>query len=161
MAKGINIYFDQVGNKEEQNLLEDLVIESIQIHGINCFYLPRTLVNEDELYGEDTLSKFNFATPIEMYLESLDGFTGDGDFISKFGLEIRDSINLTVSKKRFRETMNESTYYDIDIPREGDLIYFPISKGLFEIKFAARAIFKNNTTVRTCAAYGAYSTSGG
>lgn len=137
---GVNKYFDQVGNRPEQNLLEDLVIESIQIHGINCFYVPRTLVNEDELYGEDTLSKFTFATPIEMYLESMDGFQGDGDFISKFGLEIRDSINLTVSKKRFKETMNESTYFSIDKPREGDLIYFPISNGIFEIKFVEHEV---------------------
>ena len=140
MARGVNIYFDQVGNRPEQNLLEDLVIESIQIHGINCYYIPRTLVNEDTLFGEDTLSEFKYATPIEMYLESMDGFTGDGDFISQFGLEIRDSMSLTVSKKRFKETMEESTYSDITRPREGDLIYFPISNGVFEIKFVEHEV---------------------
>ena len=92
-------------------------------------YIPRTIVNKDELFGEDTISKFEGGTQIEMYVESVDGFEGDGDFISKFGLEIRDSISLVVSKKRFVQEIANGR------PLEGDLIYFPLTKGLFEIKF--------------------------
>ena len=97
-------------------------------------YIPRTLMNEDKLFGEDTQSKFDDGYSLEMYIESADGFEGDGDFVSKFGLEIRDSVSLIFSKKRFEQvvTVNEAS---IPKPREGDLIYFPLSKGLFEIKF--------------------------
>lgn len=97
-------------------------------------YIPRTLMNEDKLFGEDTQSKFDDGYSLEMYIESADGFEGDGDFVSKFGLEIRDSVSLVFAKKRFEQvvTVNEAP---IQKPREGDLIYFPLSKGLFEIKF--------------------------
>lgn len=125
MAK--NPYFKHTNN--EQQIVEDLTIEAIKIHGEDMVYIPRTLVNKDELFGEDTISKFEGGTQIEMYVESVDGFEGDGDFISKFGLEIRDSISLVVSKKRFTQEVASSR------PLEGDLIYFPLTKGLFEIKF--------------------------
>ena len=92
-------------------------------------YLPRTVNNKDELFGEDTISSFEDSFFIEMYIASVDGFGGDGDFISKFGLEIRDTVELIVAKKRFQY---ES---DMDRPREGDLIYLPLTRGLFEIKF--------------------------
>ena len=94
-------------------------------------YIPRTLVNEDELFGEDTISKFTEGNAIEMYIESVDGFEGEGDFISKFGLEIKDTMSLIVSRKRFEEQLGHVATR----PREGDLIFFPLSKGLFEIKF--------------------------
>jgi hypothetical protein len=125
MAK--NPYFKHTNN--EQQIVEDLTIEAIKIHGEDMVYIPRTIVNKDELFGEDTISKFEGGTQIEMYVESVDGFEGDGDFISKFGLEIRDSISLVVSKKRFVQEIANGR------PLEGDLIYFPLTKGLFEIKF--------------------------
>ena len=124
-----NSYFTR--QNSERNVVEDLTIESIKIHGLDMVYIPRTLVNEDTIFGEDTLSKFTAGNYIEMYLESVDGFGGDGDFYSKFGLEIRDTVSLVVSKKRFETVMSSTTTK----PREGDLIYFPLSKGLFEIKF--------------------------
>jgi len=124
-----NSYFTR--QNSERNVVEDLTIESIKIHGLDMVYIPRTLVNEDTIFGEDTLSKFTAGNYIEMYLESVDGFGGDGDFYSKFGLEIRDTVSLVVSKKRFEQVMSSTTTK----PREGDLIYFPLSKGLFEIKF--------------------------
>ena len=124
-----NSYFTR--QNSERNVVEDLNIESIKIHGLDMVYIPRTLVNEDTLFGEDTLSKFTQGNQLEMYLETVDGFGGEGDFYSKFGLEIKDTVSLVVSKKRFEEVMSSVTTK----PREGDLIYFPLSKGLFEIKF--------------------------
>jgi hypothetical protein len=125
MAK--NPYFKHTSN--EQQIVEDLTIEAIKIHGQDMVYIPRTLVNKDELFGEDTISQFTGGVQLEMYVESVDGFEGDGDFISKFGLEIRDSISLIMSKKRFQQEVSATR------PLEGDLIYFPLTKGLFEIKF--------------------------
>jgi|TARA_R110002096_G_scaffold171321_4_gene344107 hypothetical protein len=125
MAK--NSFFKHTSN--EQQVVEDLTIESIQIHGQDMVYIPRTLVNKDDLFGEDSISKFESGTEIEMYIESVDGFEGDGDFISKFGLEIKDSMSLVVSKKRFEQELAMTR------PLEGDLIYFPLTNGLFEIKF--------------------------
>ena len=100
MAK--NSYFRDVSS--ENDLLHDLTIESIKIHGRDMVYIPRTLVNEDQLFSEDTISKFENGVEIEMYINSIDGFGGDGDFISKFGLEIRDSVELILSKRRFEES---------------------------------------------------------
>jgi hypothetical protein len=124
-----NSYFTR--QNSERNVVEDLTIESIKIHGLDMVYIPRTLVNEDTIFGEDTLSKFTAGNYIEMYLESVDGFGGEGDFYSKFGLEIKDTVSLVVSKKRFESVMSSTTTK----PREGDLIYFPLSRGIFEIKF--------------------------
>ena len=124
-----NSYFAR--QNSERNVMEDLTIESIKIHGVDMVYIPRTLVNEDTLFGEDTLSKFTEGNVIEMYVDSVDGFEGEGDFISKFGLQIKDSVSLVVSRKRFESVLGHVTTR----PKEGDLIYFPLSKGLFEIKF--------------------------
>lgn len=124
-----NSYFAR--QPSEQNVIEDLTIETIKIHGFDMVYIPRTLVNEDELFGEDTISKFTEGNQIEMYIESVDGFEGEGDFISKFGLQIKDSVSLILSQKRFDETMG----HKLTRPNEGDLIYFPLTQGLFEIKF--------------------------
>jgi|TARA_R110002074_G_scaffold169193_4_gene330884 hypothetical protein len=120
--------------KGEQDVIEELTVEMIKIHGHDFVYLPRTLVKEDELFGEDVLSKFSNGIEIEMYIDSVDGFEGEGDFISKFGLEIRDSMSLVLSKKRFTEEVTP-VVTDVLNPREGDLIYFPKTGGMFEIKF--------------------------
>jgi len=131
-----NLYFNNYGNFQEQSLIEDLIIESIKIYGIECFYLPRTMVSEDNLFGEDELSKFDNAYPIEMYIKSVDGFEGDGDFLSKFGLEIRDEMMLTVSQRRFGEEIQISdTTESAGRPVEGDLIYLPLNGKIFEVKF--------------------------
>ena len=124
-----NSYFSR--QNSERNVMEDLTIESIKIHGVDMVYIPRTLVNEDTIFGEDTLSKFTEGNVLEMYVDSVDGFEGEGDFISKFGLQIKDSVSLIVSRKRFENVLGHVTTR----PKEGDLIYFPLSKGLFEIKF--------------------------
>ena len=136
-----NLYFNNFDFSQEQILLEDLIIESIKVYGIECYYLPRTLVKEDELFGEDALAKFEFAYPIEMYIKSVDGFQGDGDFLSKFGLEIRDSMILTVAKRRFEDEVHISDTTPVNEeqgigrPSEGDLVYFPLNGKIFEVKF--------------------------
>ena len=127
-----NSYFRP--SKLDQRLIEDLVVESIKIHGHDFVYMPRTIVKLDELFGEDVQSKFDDGLNIEMHIESVDGFEGEGDFISKFGLEIRDSVSLSVSKKRFAEVAAQIDSPAITRPREGDLLYFPLTNGIFEIK---------------------------
>jgi len=132
----VNHYFNNYTNSMEQVLIEDLIIESIRIYGMEVFYMPRTIVNEDLLFSEDTLSTFDTAYPIEMYIKSVDGFEGDGDFLSKFGLEIRDAVTLTVARRRFSEEMEDiETTKDIGRPAEGDLIYLPLNGKIFEVKF--------------------------
>ena len=117
----------------DQNLIEDLIVESIKMYGFDMLYIPRTLVNEDDLFGEDTISKFENAVEIEMYISTVDSFEGDAEFISPLGLEIRDSATFVVSQRRFKEAVSHLS--DINIPREGDLLYFPLSNSLFEIKY--------------------------
>ena len=133
----------------EQRLIEDLVAESIQIYGVECFYIPRTLVNEDLLFTEDALSKFDNAYQLEMYVKNVDGFEGDGKFLSKFGLEIRDEMTLTVSQRRFSEEVLESTD-NTNEPIEGDIIYFPLNKKMFEVKFVDHeSIFYQMGSIQT------------
>lgn len=124
-----NLYFQNVTSHAEQELINSLTSEVIQIHGMDVFYLPRTLVKEDLIMGEDVLSKFSTAYEIEMYLKTTEGFGGEGDLVSKFGLDVRDEVIFTVHKDRFELAT------DMAKPLEGDLVYIPISKGLFEIKF--------------------------
>lgn len=113
----------------EQLLVEDLVIEAIQMYGMDLFYLPRESRDEfDMLYGEDVLKTYTKAYPIEMYIENFTGMEGEGDFISKFGLEIREEIRMIVSRRRFKATIP-----DLIRPNEGDLIYIPIFTSFFEI----------------------------
>ena len=129
-----NLYFNNFPANQitsEQLLIEDLVIEAMQIHGMDVFYMPRMNVSEDDLlYGENTTKQYRKAYPIEMYLENVTGMEGEGDFISKFGLEIRDEIQLLVSRRRFAATV-----YNAGRPKEGDLIYLPLLQNFFEITF--------------------------
>ena len=124
-----NLYFQNVTSHAEQELVNSLTSEVIQIHGMNVFYIPRTIVKEDLLLGEDVLSKFSTAYEIEMYLKSTEGFGGEGDLVSKFGLDVRDEVIFTVHKDRFELAT------DMLKPLEGDLLFLPMNKGLFEIKF--------------------------
>ena len=131
-----NFYFNNFPAEQitsEQLLVEDLVIEAMQIHGMDVFYLPRTSRDSvDMLYGEDTLKQYVTAYPIEMYLENVTGMDGEGDFISKFGLEIRDELSLLVSRRRFKYATGAS---NLIRPREGDLVYIPLIQNFFEITF--------------------------
>ena len=130
-----NVYFSH-GTRNEQYLLEDLVVESISIWGQEFYYIPRTLVAKDEILGEDRLSKFKDAYPIDMYLESVDGFEGQGAFIQKFGLMMEQSATLSVARRTWERVVGKHGATILpNRPCEGDLLYFPLTKGLFEIKF--------------------------
>lgn len=138
----LNTYFNQGGGLNstgytlEQQLVESLYTEAIKIYGFDIYYIPRTIVNLDKIFEEDELSKFTSAHPIEMYLQSVDGFEGEGDFLSKFGLEIRDRASFVVVKSRWSAAVDDNASLIIEgRPNEGDLLYFPLTKALFEIKF--------------------------
>jgi hypothetical protein len=130
-----NVYFSH-GTKNEQYLIEDLIIESLKIYGNEFMYIPRTLVSKDEILGEDRLSKFTSSFPIEMYFENVDSLDGQGAFIQKFGLMMEQSATLVVARRRWDQLVGRYGQTIIPTrPCEGDLIYFPLTKGLFEIKF--------------------------
>ena len=130
-----NVYFDH-GNTNEQRLYEDLIIEQLQIYGQDVYYLPRTIVNEDQILGEDTASKFTSAYAIEMYVENQDGFEGEQEIIRKFGVELRDDVSLVVSKTRWEKVLEaENNLIESSRPNEGDLIWFPVVNAFFEIQF--------------------------
>lgn len=114
-------------------LLENLVIESIKIYGHDVYYVPRKLNNYDEVYGADDQSSYEIAYPIEMYIKSIDGFGGDQEFLSKFGVEIRNQVVFSVARRIFNEEVGE---FSTQIrPNEGDIIYFPLNQRAFQIKF--------------------------
>ena len=102
-----NVYFNNFGYAREQDLVENLTIESIKIYGHNLKYIPKTAVKQDPLFGEDTLSTYDDAVDIEMYIKNVEGFEGEGDFLSRFNLEIRDQVTFTVARKRFDQARSE------------------------------------------------------
>jgi len=126
-----NVYFNHFDSTPEQDLHQDLIIEAIKNYGIDVYYLPKQYINEDVLYGEDTISEFNQAHLIEMFIKTVDGFEGEGDFISRFGLEIRDQVVFSVARRRF----NNLDITEQDRPLEGDVIFLPLNKKLYEIRF--------------------------
>jgi hypothetical protein len=154
-----NRYFNQYTKvAREQSVLEDLIIEAIKIYGVQGYFLPRTFVGKDILYGEDPASIFDDAIEMEMYIKSYDGFMGQEDFLSKFGLQIDESITFTVSQKRFSQSLKQCLtteysynflledgslllqeptydYSSIIRPREGDLVWIPMLGYMYEIKF--------------------------
>lgn len=131
----VNAYFTN-GSSAEQTLYEDLIIESIRIHGVNTYYCPRTIEKYNKVLNEDEVSVFEDATLIEAYIASVDGYEGDGTLMSKFGLEIRNQLKLVFSRRTWNRlvAVNGKGFNPIR-PSEGDLIYIPLCKGLFEIKF--------------------------
>tara|TARA_Y100000033_G_scaffold29086_1_gene27684 strand:- start:551 stop:1342 length:792 start_codon:yes stop_codon:yes gene_type:complete len=135
----VNHYFqggDGIGSSEEKKLFEDLILEGLKIYGHDVYYLPRTLVNQDLILGEDVASKFNAAYLCEMYMDTTEGFGGEQELISKFGLEIREDSTFTVSKRRWNDLVEDpATLIKADRPNEGDLIYFPLMNSFFEIQF--------------------------
>ena len=124
------------GTISEQYLYEDLIIEAMQIYGHDVYYLPRTLVNKDQLFGEDALSKFDDAYLIEMYMDTQEGYEGEKELISRFGLEIRDETTFTVSRRRWLDLVSSNNNLITSLrPNEGDWIYFSNGPRLFEISF--------------------------
>lgn len=128
-----NFFFNNFQSSQEQLLLENLIIESIKVYGEDMYYLPRTLNNYDEVYGADDQSSYDTAYMVEMYIKSIDGFSGDGNFLSKFGLEIRDRVIFSVAQRIFSEEVG--MHSNQVRPNEGDLIYFPLNRKCFQIKY--------------------------
>ena len=130
-----SVYFSQAV-KSEQNLYEDLIIESLKIFGQDVYYIPRTLVSRDNILGEDRASKFDDAYLIEAYIENTDGFEGAGDLYQKFGLEIRDEATFVISRRQWQNLVGIwNNVVDTNKPQEGDLIFLPMSNSFFEISF--------------------------
>lgn len=128
-----NFFFNNFQASQEQLLLENLVIESIKIYGHDTYYIPRKLNNYDEVYGADDTSSYEAAYPIEMYIKSIDGFSGDGEFLSKFGVEIRNQVVFSVARRIFSEEVSEFTTQVR--PNEGDIIWFPLNQRLFVVRY--------------------------
>ena len=124
-----NPYINTINFAPEQDLIGNLVIESIQMHGQDFIYVPREIISEDTIFNEDNLSSFTETHTIEMHIESVNGFEGEGDMLSKFGLEVRDQVVTMVSISRFLTVTGKER------PLVGDLLYFPITDKVFEIKF--------------------------
>jgi hypothetical protein len=127
-----NPYFKNYSG--EQDILEELTIEIIKTMGRDMLYIPRNKFSEDELFGEQKGNYYTYGVPIEIYLDSVSGFEGQGDIATRFGIEIRDNVTLTLARKRFTQEV-QTRFPDIIRPREGDLIFFPLAKALFEINF--------------------------
>ena len=123
------------GRSSEQLLMEDIVIECLKIYGFDTYYIPRAAVNEDKILGEDVLNRYSSAYPLEMYLQNVTGFEGDGDLMSKFGVEFRDTATFVVARRRWDEVIARSGDAVLTTrPAEGDIVYFPLTKAFFEIK---------------------------
>lgn len=130
-----NVFFNHAVNTE-QHLYEDLVVESLRLYGHETFYLPREIVEEDTILGEDVQSKFGDSYSVEMYIENTDGFEGEGDLFSKFGVRVNDQVTFVISLRSWERFISLDSNLATGLrPNEGDLVYLPLSGGLFEIKF--------------------------
>lgn len=118
------------GRSTEQDLMEDLIVEAIQINGSTFYYIPLTEFSKDDFFNEDPNPKFENYYPIEMYVNNGSGWSGSGHLLGKFGLSIKQTVDLLVARKRFKKITG------LDHPNEGDLIYFPLSKSLFELSLS-------------------------
>jgi hypothetical protein len=131
-----NRYFSQKV-RSEQRLYEDLIIESLQFYGQDVYYIPREVISKDVIFSDAELSRFDHAYKIEMYIENIEGFDGEQDLFTKFGVEIRNSATFVMARRRFNQEIGSkenggdpNKYYR---PREGDLIHLPLSNSTFEI----------------------------
>lgn len=135
-----NFYFQSGipgGRTSEQRLVESLIIESIKIYGFDLYYLPRTEVRHDALFLDDTLAKFENAIPIEAYLEQADGYGGDSELMSKFGIEIRDNCTFMMVRSRWDDVVGAGRSNVLQLPNrpaEGDILFMPMTQSFFEIK---------------------------
>ena len=125
------------GRTSEQRLVEGLIIEAIKIYGFDLYYIPKTSVNPDTLFLDDTIATYDNAIPIESYLENVDGFGGDGELMSKFGIEIRDTATFMMARSRWDDVVGLGRADMLQLPNrpaEGDLLYMPLTQSYFEIK---------------------------
>jgi hypothetical protein len=136
----LNPFFLQ-GSANEQRLVQDLINEQLKIYGVEVVYIPRKFVRKETILKEVSSSKFNDNFIIEAYLNTYDGYVGQGDLLTKFGVSLKDEVSLIISRERFEDFITEFLNPDdpeIELasrPREGDLVYFPLGERLFEVKF--------------------------
>lgn len=128
-----NPYFNFFNYEPQQRLYEDLVVEAIRIYAHDMKYLPRTGINFDETLNAYTYSEYNTALDIELYIKNFDSFEGEGQLLSKFGLEVRDQMTLVMSRRSFAEFVQPTT--GKSRPEEGDIIYIPMLDTLFQISY--------------------------
>ena len=129
----LNTYFTHTIAENEQELHDSLINEAIEIHGVEAYYLPRTTVNVDDIFREEQLARFTQAIPVPLYINTVDSFGGQQEFLSKFGHEVRDRITFSMSRIEFEQTIQPEI--NAVRPREGDIIYLPMTGGLYEIMF--------------------------
>jgi len=135
-----SLYFNNFGASNEQTLIEDLIIESIKIYGLDVYYIPRTENSISDVFRDVQYSTFDNPIFVEMYIQNVDGFQGDGEFLSKFGVEVRDQITFTMSQRIFNQEVGG--YTSESRPIEGDIIWFPLTASLYQIKYVnKKAIF--------------------
>lgn len=139
MARAGNHFFNNYEYFQERELIESLVIESINIFGHSVYFCPRFYIKKDHIYGEDTLSQYDQAFLVDLYIKSYDSYEGDGTFLSKFNLEIRDQITFTMARRTYEQDIKPNI--GEPRPKEGDLIYSPMMKRMFVIKYV------NNTPI--------------
>lgn len=126
-------FFNVFEQENEQNLVDDLIVEAIRQTGHDVYYLPRTGMNKDDVLNEYAYSEFYTALPVEMWINNFSNFEGEGQLLSKFGLEIRDQMTLTISVRSFNEFIKPTTAEAR--PLEGDCIYIPMLKLVYQIKY--------------------------
>ena len=149
-----NVFFTH-GTRNEQFLQQNLVEEYIKMFGMDVLYIPRQLIQKDNVFNEEVVSQFDDSYIIEAYLENFDGFQGGGDLLTKFGIRQTDEITMVISQQRFSDLISQFLLLDEDIevgerPQEGDLIYFPLSSNYFEIKFVEHeAVFYQTGRLQT------------
>lgn len=129
-----NVFFQNYDFFNEQQLIDDLVIESIQIFGVDTWYIARNVGSMDNVMNEDRLPIFDAAYQMEMYVKTVDGFQGEGDFLSKFGLQIRDQVTFTVAHRTFEKYVTR-IYPTFVRPKEGDIVYMPMNRKFFKVMF--------------------------
>ena len=140
MATGTtSFFFNNFSSSGEQSLLEDLTIEAISIYGHDVNYIPRKLKNYDNIYGNDDQSVYENNYQVAMYVKSFDGFEGNGNFMSKFGLEIRDQVVFSIAQKVFNQQISVNTTQTR--PYEGDLIFFPLNGKCFQVTYVKKQEF--------------------
>jgi hypothetical protein len=124
------------GSAQEQTFMQNLIVESIELYGQDIYYLPRTYVNRDTIFQEVESSSFTQALAVRAYVNNVEGWEGQGELLSKFGVRIEDKTTFIFSRKKFEEKVDDNAVLNVEgRPNEGDLIWFPTTKHLFEIKF--------------------------
>lgn len=144
-----SVYFSNYDNFNEQNLIDDLVIESIQIYGIDITYISGEFNNIDTIFNEDDTPLYDQMYSFEVYVKNVDGFEGEGDFLSKFGLQIRDQVTFTVAIRTFEQNVTRKTQTKVR-PRENDVIWLPLNQKMYRITYVEHeSVFYQSGSLQT------------